>query len=481
MTGDSYMRTSRLLAAVLGTCTIALVLPLTSAQAAGGPTIDNTDLVNGGHACSATTPPATLGGLAYILQAAGNDSTDSISGFQYTFTLWPAADPTATTSQSQFESSSGQLASVSIPQAALVSGTDYAWHVQLTDNNGTSPFSNICTFHYDNTAPSTPVITSSNFPTYQQGVGPVGQLAKFTFDGHSDTDTAGFEYVWGSVMPVPSCSYSGPRGELVCPDPLDQPGVVRANAPGGTASIALPPPGSGPQTLTVAAVDVAGNLSRPPASYQIFVPDSSPTVIQLSAVPTCNNKVRLSFAPHDGVTGIISYSYRLEGAITTVTVPADKRGTAQVTIPVTGNDYGIQVFSTSASGFVSSRNFASLDVDPQPAVTANIYVNSGQPVGGVGVSDSFTFNPPFDGHFVSSYQYQFLGGVQSTVAADPNFDNATVQWAPTHVGKQTLLVRSINQDGSGSSCQLRYTFVVAHRPRVGRPMAIIDQRLPPHA
>jgi hypothetical protein len=459
------MRTSRLLAAVIGTCVLALVLPLTApAQAATAPIIDNSSLVNGGRPCSAATSPAILGGLAYILQAAGSDSTPSTSAYNYTFSMWPVADPSTITTVSRLNFSSGQLATVNIPESALVSGSDYAWHVQLTDSNGSSPFSSTCTFHYDYTAPSTPVITSSNFPTYQQGMGPVGQLAQFTFDGHGDTDTAGFEYIWGSVMPVSACSFSGPLGQLVCPDFLDQPNVVRANAPGGTASIALPPPDAGPQTLTVAAVDVAGNLSRPPASYQIFVPESSPAATQLSPVPTCDNQVRLSFAPHDGVTGVISYSYRLVNTNTTVTLPANKKGTTtQVTLPVTSDDYAVSVYSTSANGFVSSQNFVRLDVDPLPTVSANIYLNSGQPVGGVGVSDSFTFTPPYDGNFVSSYQYSFPGGAQSTVAADPNFDSATVQWTPTHAGKQTLLVRSINQDGSGSSCQLKYTFVVAKK------------------
>ena len=458
------MRFRRFLVVLLaaGTALASLLTP--AAALAGGPAIDTSSLMNGGLPCSVGTPPV-LGYFASQLEVLGTDPNPTPdSQYRFTFALWPQSDPSAVTAFSTTNYSIDQLARGRVPAGTLSSGSNYSWHVQLSDSNGTSAWSQTCTFSYDAAAPQTPTISSSNFPP--DTVGPVGELARFTFDGNGDPDTAGFSWTWGDTLPVPACAYSGPQGQLICPDPLSAPGVIPADSAGATATLVSDPPHDGPINLTVAALDRAGNQSAP-VSYRLFVPYSGPTITVTSGQPTCGTKLTVSFAPQAGVTGVLSYTYTVQGSNgdQPVTVQANRAGKASATIDVSSQPYAITATSLSSNGFRSSVGYASLDVNPQPAVSSDSYPNSGQPTGGVGVPGTFTFSPPYDGHLVTGYQYRLPNGDHGTVAADPNSQTATVPFTPTHAGAQTLTVQSINGDAPGGSCQASYTFVVARTPR----------------
>jgi hypothetical protein len=444
-----------------GSAMASLLTPATAA--AGSPAIDNSSLMNGGMPCATSTPPV-LGDFASQLEALGADPNPSLdSQYHYNFAIWPQSDPATVTTFSTTNYSINQLARGRVPDGTLSSGTSYSWHVQLSDTNGTSPWSQTCTFSYDATPPQPPTVSSSNFPP--DTVGPIGELAQFTFNGNGDPDTAGFAWAWGDSLPLPSCSYSGPQGQLICPDPLSVPGVVRADSAGGTASLAVNAPHSGPLRLTVAALDRAGNESSK-ITYWMFVPDSGPTVTVTSSQPTCGAKLTVSFAPHAGVSGVLSYTYTVQSmnGEPPVTVRADRAGNASATIDVSSQPFAIDATSLSSNGFQSSMGYTGLDVNPQPTISSDIY-QTGQPGGGVGVPGTFTFSPPYDGHQVTSYQYRLPNSPPRTVAADPNSQTATVQFTPTHAGTQTLTVQSINGDAPGGSCQASYTFVVASTPR----------------
>lgn len=459
------MRFRKVLVVLLATgCTVASLLT-PAAAVTTGPAIDNSSLMNGGMPCSSSTPPV-LGYFADELKVLGTDPNPPFSSnYTFTFAIWPQSDPTTVTTFSTTNYAVTDLARGYVPAGTLSSGANYSWHVQLSDANGTSPWSQTCTFSYDNTAPQTPTISSSNFPPGYYTPGPIGQLAQFTLSGNGDPDTAGFVWDWGNILPVAGCSYSGPQGQLVCPDPLSVPGVVRADAPGGTANLALSPPHGGPLELTIAAVDRAGNESGQ-VSYQLFVPLSNPTITVTSSQPICGKKATVTFAPHDGVSDVVSYTYTAEGGgDQPVTVRADRNGQATATVDVSSQPFGITAASISSNGFRSSFGYAGLDVNPQPNVSSDVYQNYAQPTGGVGVTGSFTFNPPFDGRPVTGYRYRFHTGPSRTVSADPNSQSATIQYTPTRAGTDTLTVQSINGDGSGGSCQASYTFVVAGPPR----------------
>jgi hypothetical protein len=79
--------------------------------------------------------------------------------------------------------------------------------------------------------------------------------AVFTFSGNGDPDVAGFYYTLGEVS-VPGCS-NGQHALLACPEPFSGPNRVRADVPGGSVTLPLPPPG-GRGTLKVLAIEEAG-------------------------------------------------------------------------------------------------------------------------------------------------------------------------------------------------------------------------------
>jgi hypothetical protein len=454
------VRIRKLLVVLLASgCTAASLLTPASADTTG-PAIDNASMMNGGRPCSSSNPPQ-LGHLASQLEVLGTDPNPPFGyPFTYSYAIWPVSDPTAVTTFTTTNYAITDLARGLVPGGTLVSGTSYSWHVQLTDGNGTSPWSQTCTFGYDDTPPQTPTISSSNFPPGYYTPGPISQLAQFTLDGNGDPDTVGFDWTWGNILGVRGCSSSGSEGQLVCPDPLSVPGIVRTDSPGGTASLALSPPSGGPLQLTIAAVDRAGNES-PQVSYQLYALRTNP-IVTVSDQPICGKKTTVSFAPNAGLTDVVSYTYALEGGDgQSVDVRADRNGLATATVDVSSQPYALVVSSVSSTGFRSTFAIVRLDLNPQPTVSSDVYTNYGQPTGGVGIPGTFTFNPPFDGHQVTGYQYRFHTGPTRTVAVDPNSRSATIQYTPTKAGTDTLTVQSINGDSSGGSCSASYSFVVA--------------------
>lgn len=454
------MRVSRLaVAAVSVGCLFAALTAGSAAGAAAPPSIDPSSIVNGGRPCTASTPPQTVGGLSNVLQFVPIDNNQS-GVLDATVAVWPLSDPSAEHDFDYPYGSSGHLVTVNA-QAALSTDGDYGWRAKVSDANGTSEWTSTCTFRRDTTAPTAPpTLTSPNFPTMDQGAGPVGQEPVFQLNGNGDPDVAGFQYDWSSPLGVFGCASSGPQGQIECPpDFLSESDVIRADHPGGTATLRLNAPGSGPATMTVAAIDAMGNRTAQ-VQYQIFVPDSSPKVTQVKSGPICGDTVRLAFSPHAGVSRVTSYTYFTANQ-QVHTVAASKNGTATITLPVDTNSTLIDVTSHSADGFASSTGFLLLNVDPQGTVTSSDYPNDGQPHGGKGVAGEFLFDPPFNTDWTASYRYRFDNGPSRTISADPNADEATVSWTPKTSGVHRVTLTALGASGNDLSCAITYTFTVA--------------------
>lgn len=457
---ESRMRLRRSLIVLVVAVMTTVLVPTADALSAGtGPTVS--DMVNGGFHCSTdVSRPRLVGPLGKILQVLGTDSSAGVGDqFDFEYRLWPAADPASVVVLT--DTTSGQLSNVTVPDGDLVSGADYRWEVRATDSAGTSPWSPTCAFSYDATPPGAPTVASSNFPTGTWG--PIGQLVSFTITD-ADPTAAGFVYGWGQDLPVQGCSYSGRHGELVCTNPLRQPDVVRADAPGAGTTIRLnAPPSGGPQTLTVEAIDRAGNTSRS-ASDTVYVPWSEPTVHRAGgSAQVCGTAITVRMAPHHGVGAVTGYTYSFESG-PPVSVSANAQGVAWATIPVSPDDSTfaaqLAVTSVSSNGFVSTASWTSFDLHQQPSLSSDTYPRTGPPAGGPGVVGAFTFTPPVIS-FPTSYEYQFDGGPVQTVAADPSTASATVQWAPTTAGPQSLTVRAVPGETAPESCAAHYRFRVA--------------------
>jgi hypothetical protein len=92
---------------------------------------------------------------------------------------------------------------------------------------------------------------------------------------------------------------------------------------------------------------------------------------------------------------------------------------------------------------------------------ADVYVDNGQPVGGVGVTGTFTFSPPIGWTEVSGYQCSFdFFGEPTFVAAGPD-GRATISWAPEFSGGTYLKVVAVRPDGTLGDDANYHSFQVA--------------------
>jgi hypothetical protein len=390
--------------------------------ATGGPPAP-VDLFNSDVPCSTdVNAPAYVNGFEGVdligrsLDTNPADSPDLTEQFQ----VWPVSAPAQVTTLSdsavlpQFEGG------VSVPAADLSDGQTYAWQVQATGASGTSGLSATCYFTVDNTAPSTPTITSPNYPSgvLDQGGAPV----QFVLGANGSSDVIGYVFSWEQDLPGPVIATIGP---FAVPQPQDPFSItsafVRASSLGGSATLSLLPPNGNfaPETLYVASLDRAFNES-PVATYTFFLKDSFPTLTPLVPAPKFGQQMEFLLRPDPSLEAIsptVSYTVQvLDSTQRTFTLKASADGTAEVAFKLDGPaGDSITVTSNSANGWVSGINFWSIFFDTTPTVSSAVYPE-GQTSGGVGIPGTFTFAPKVTG--IVSYTYSINDGPSVTVPAN---------------------------------------------------------------
>ncbi|MEV6346923.1 hypothetical protein [Actinoplanes sp. NPDC051851] len=405
------------------------------------PAVDDEVLVNGGFACAQQAPYPTI--WSTLLQARVLDADGDRLSTDYA--VWPIGDPEARTTYTATNTASGRIGAVTVPGTDLVSGGTYAWQARANDGTENSAWSPVCHFTWDDAEPSAPTVTSLTYPTSADVTAPVGELAGFTLSGEGDPDVAGFAYSWTGTGGS-ACAYSGEYGQLVCPDPFGYAGRVRADVPGGTATVRLTPEGS---RFYVRSVDAAGNVSAEVTTV-IVVPDSDPTITVTNGDPRWNEPIEVRLAPAAGVTGVTEYEVKADDG-GTETIPAEADGTAAYRWTTTSTTWThLRVRSHSASGFVSTEASYDhyLDIATGPGVTSDVYLPQEQgSFGGAGVPGTFTFTPPLGWTEVDSYEYSF-DIIDTPVSVPAGADGtATITWTPDHAGYYGVDVYATRADG----------------------------------
>ncbi|WP_155369275.1 hypothetical protein [Catellatospora vulcania] len=426
------------------------------------PELRDQHMYNGGRPCVEAQPYPHLGYFGNSLQALAVDGDEwDGTNLDYDFALWPQDDPAARTEFASPFSVPDRVATGTVPEGVLTDGRTYAWQYRVGDGADTTAWSRTCYFVYDRTAPAAPAVTSSNYPAADSGEAtPLGVPGEFTFSGGGNADVAGFEYAW-EMLGVPGCSYGGDVGQLVCADPLEGPNVVRADVPGGSATVRLSPPQSTYNTLRVRSLDAAGNRSGE-VSYEIFAPwQGDPVISVVGAAPQWNEQVTLRFAAAAEISGTTEFEYRVDfGEPRTVAAGPD--GTATIRF-LASNEYGhnVTVRSHSANGWVSPETRWDLSFFPWPGVAADVY-DVWEPKGGVGVPGTFTFTRPVGAEWVglSGYEYSF-DGVDFTFVAAGADGRASVTWAPQSSGYFNLEVYAVRADGTRGDYSGYHSFIVA--------------------
>ena len=168
----------------------------------------------------------------------------------------------------------------------------------------------------------------------------------------------------------------------------------------------------------------------------------------------------LHFRPHRAATA--HYRYSLNGG-DRVQVDADSNGQATVPLNLPDGPYDVNVMSVDADGTLSSGSasfqFRIRNNAPAPTVTSNVYGNSPEPAGGIGVPGTFFLTTGADLFEIESFLLVLNDGPETVVWAD--FDgSAQTVLTPDRSGTNTLTVRARYYDG-GITQPTTFTFEVA--------------------
>ncbi|WP_165960910.1 DNRLRE domain-containing protein [Actinocrispum wychmicini] len=367
------------------------------------------------------------------LSAVVSDPDDAFS-LTAEFVYWPKQHPDQRTTLVA-SGVSGSRTVASIWYQDLTDGTDYAWQVHAKDTLDTGPWSAVCTFSTDFTAPDkAPTVSSADYPTPAfPGTGGTGVPGQFTFNANGVRDVVGFYY-----------------GEFEART------FVPADHRGGSATIRYTPSSPGPDNLVVRSADAADNRSES-TRYDFWVVNNEPPT-------SCTPASGYLGVPRDCVfsspSPVAGYVYSVNRGPGTE-VPAGPDGTAHVTIVPTQPELSqsIEVRARLGNGNLTAAGFYHLDVDlgtPTAAVlTANPTI--GQPVQvklGSVLPGSVTFT------------YTWSDDQPVTIPVGPD-GTATITLIPTQPYGQLLSVHTTTGDGLQSGTLDDYIDAQAGTPSAG--------------
>lgn len=125
----------------------------------------------------------------------------------------------------------------------------------------------------------------------------VGDPVRFTLSANGDDDVTGSECSWTQPVPAIVLADIGDHGIPQPRDPYaDQAHFVRADAPGGSATLDLVPPYSGGGTLSVRSLDPAFNSSDT-TDYRFPVGNTAPTITPADPSPEFGDTTTFTFRP----------------------------------------------------------------------------------------------------------------------------------------------------------------------------------------
>ncbi|MDG4806765.1 hypothetical protein O7634_08365 [Micromonospora sp. WMMD1120] len=430
----------------------------TATAAASAPT----DLRTAGQQCASAAPgpylsPSRLG-IAQAVSLQGTHSGTPRSGRQADFQVWDVTDPahpqqwlvemggTSDTVHVQLEDASRQL-----------DGVTYAWKVRVLDGADASPWSDTCHFTIDRSGGPAPTVTSADYPASGSGSpgGAIGVPGAFTLTSAS-ADTVSYLYTFYSA-------------EL--PDEYQE-ATVDATGLGGPAVVTVTPKAASHHSLTVYAIDRAGNRSER-AVHTFYVRETRPEVFSAAypeSTPNPNYNVGVpgAFDFRATLAGTVSFAWRIDEGGPSGTVSADASGKATAMIaPTRGGPQTLHVHSVTRDGTAHAPRAYSFTVDNAPVLT-------GDTRGEVTIGSSLTIHLTPRAPQVVEYLYwpEYSGlderpVVKTTVPARPD-GSADLVWTATETRVDGLRIQSRSADGTLSTPRWLNVSVDGARPTVTR-------------
>ncbi|AMW15606.1 hypothetical protein A4E84_33590 [Streptomyces qaidamensis] len=235
-------------------------------------------------------------------------------------------------------------------EGSVPPNTVISWRVRANDGKATSPWSSegdgsVCEFVYDDENPEKATISSPEYPENVFWVDGVGVYGHFTMDSPSDDVVS---YTYGFI--------GGPYG------------TVRPERPGGPVTIPFLPLDSGPESLTVRAIDRAGRSSGQ-SSYDFMVKSGRAPVAHW---PLADAKGATSADAEAGTDAAA-------GSGVTFGAPAPARTKLTASAALDGSSHGY--LTTDAPAVADPRKSFAVSAWARPAETDRNMTVAGQDAG----------------------------------------------------------------------------------------------------
>ncbi|MFD5549656.1 DNRLRE domain-containing protein (plasmid) [Streptomyces goshikiensis] len=211
-----------------------------------------------GGTCSIGTPVPSIGKSDLTFQAKSSDPDGNLKSIY--IDIWRKSDG-ATVFANYLEPDSSGTVKVTIPWSSFTHNAQYSWAASAYDTDGAGSAggpagtNSRCTFTVDHVAPSSPALSSTDFPApgpdgaeWSAGRFPAPGTVRFLGNGAKADEIR--EYQWSINRPT-----------------FDQ---KAAPSEGDTATAQVTPQNAGPNVIYARTVDKAGNVSAP-STYLFYV------------------------------------------------------------------------------------------------------------------------------------------------------------------------------------------------------------------
>jgi hypothetical protein len=441
----AHPRAHRRILSILTASTLACGATLTVAggpsfAATGGPT----DLTTAGQACATATPgphlsPQRLNDAQAVVLGGTYDTSAWGDGSTEDFQVWDVTEPDQPQDWTDGVSGGTVYIQLEDPSRQL-DGVTYGWKVRMVNGAETSPWSDTCYYTVDRSGGAAPAVSSTEYPagSWDNPSGGIGVAGSFTFTSAAD-DTVSYKYEFS--------------------DSADWQTVQPARL-GGSVKVDWTPQTAGDASVSVYAIDRAGNYSDP-QYYAFYVRETRPSVFS----PDYQNGEGVGDLKYNvGVPGefdftssvpdTASFAWHIDQDGPSGTTDADTDGKASVMIaPTKAGHQTLYVRSITRDGVQSPEQAYEFYVDNAPSVTGDL-----DRAVIIGSTANFHLEPRTSD--VTAYVYWSVNrdssdSTQTTIPADTD-GSADLAWAADNTNEDSIGVRVEARSADGTLSEPRW-------------------------
>ncbi|AZP18025.1 LamG domain-containing protein [Streptomyces aquilus] len=231
-----------------------------------------------------------------------------------------------------------------------------------------------CEFIYDTSKPKSAKVTSTEYPDDESWHAGVGDYGNFTMDSPS-TDVTGYTYY-----------FTGPQADSAKKK-------IAAESTGGPATVRWMPPSEGSYTLTVTAVDGAGNPQKTPTSHVFLVSDGRAPVAAWSLGDAAGSTKAAGASGAPDATAGSGVTFGGEGPLGSTDTAASFDGTDNAYLDAgkpavdTGSTFSVSAWVKLPSKPTANMTVVSQDGTGQPGFELGYDVDSASWTFRISVSD----------------------------------------------------------------------------------------------